>query len=66
MNLRDHRIPVIAASASFWAWCALLSYPMISGSYAVYAISQAVGLALFLATMSLAYFSALRLDRWPA
>jgi O-antigen ligase len=59
MNLRDHRIPAIAASASFWAWCALLSYPMISGSYAVYAISQTVGLALFLATVSLACFSRL-------
>jgi O-antigen ligase len=59
MNLRDHRIPAIAASASFWAWCALLSYPMISGSYPVYAISQTIGLALFLATMSLACFSRL-------
>jgi len=59
MKLRDHRIPAIAASASFWAWCALLSYPMISGSYPVYAISQAVGLALFLATVSLACFSRL-------
>jgi O-antigen ligase len=53
MNLRDHRIPPIAASVSFWAWCALLSYPLIGDSFA---ICQTVGLTLFLATMSLAYF----------
>src|ERR1700730_17180938 len=53
MNLHDHRIPAIAASVSFWAWCALLSYPLIGDSFA---ICQTVGLTLFLATMSLAYF----------
>jgi hypothetical protein len=57
MNLRDHRIPVIAASVAFWAWCALLSYPMIADSNLIYAICQAVGLTLFLATMSLTYFA---------
>ena len=30
MNLRDRRIPAIAVSVSFWIWCGLLSYPMIS------------------------------------
>jgi O-antigen ligase len=54
--LREDRIPVMAASASFWAWCALLSYPMIAGSYPVYAASQATGLLMFLATMSVWYF----------
>jgi hypothetical protein len=57
MNLRDHRIPVIAASVSFWAWCALLSYPMIADGNLIYAICQAIGLTLFLATMSLTYFA---------
>ena len=54
MNLRDHRIPAIAASAAFWAWCALLSYPMIGDSYTT---CQAIGLTLFLAIMSLTYFA---------
>jgi O-antigen ligase len=57
MTLRDHRIPVIAASVAFWAWCALLSYPMIGDSYALYASCQAIGLVLFIATMCLAYFA---------
>jgi O-antigen ligase len=59
MNSRASRIPAIAASLSFWAWCALLSYPMITGSYPVYALSQTLGLALFLATISLVYFDRL-------
>jgi O-antigen ligase len=53
MNSLDHRIRVIAASVAFWAWCALLSYPMIGNSFA---ICQAIGLTLFLATISLTYF----------
>jgi hypothetical protein len=53
MNSLDHRIRVIAASVAFCAWCALLSYPMIGNSFA---ICQAIGLTLFLATMSLTYF----------
>lgn len=69
MNLRDRRIPAIAASVSFWAWCALLSYPMISSNADLAEIShtyttdrtavicQAAGLLLFLTTMCLAYFS---------
>jgi hypothetical protein len=69
MNLREQRIPTIAASVSFWAWCGLLSYPMITLSNdlaeAVHtfttdrtaAICQAVGLLLFLTTMSLGYFA---------
>jgi O-antigen ligase len=57
VNLPPARIPVIAVSVAFWAWCALLSYPMISGSYPIYASCQAIGLTLFIATMSLAYFA---------
>ena len=57
MTLRDHRVPVIAASIALWAWCALLSYPMIIDSHPIYMTCQAIGLALFIATMSLAYFT---------
>jgi O-antigen ligase len=59
MSLPPARIPVFAASAAFWAWCALLSYPMIADSYPIYASSQAIGLVLFLATIGLVYFDRL-------
>lgn len=57
MTLRDHRMSVIAASVAFWAWCALLSYPMIADSHPIYVTCQAIGLALFIAIMSLAHFA---------
>ncbi len=66
MTSRDDRIPVIAASVSFWAWCALVSYPMIGDSFA---ICQAIGLSLFLATMSLTHsarFSSIVASMTPA
>jgi O-antigen ligase len=55
MTFRDDRIGVVAASAAFAAWCALLSYPMISESVALFAACQAIGLGLFIVTMALAY-----------
>ncbi|MFB9263569.1 O-antigen ligase family protein [Bradyrhizobium erythrophlei] len=66
MTLHDHRISIIAASVSFWAWCALLSYPMIGDSFA---ICQAIGLAFFLVTMTLTYsarFSSIVTSMTPA
>lgn len=67
MNLPGHRIRPLAASAAFWAWCALVSYPMIvanvnlAEAVAEFTISpaaimyQVIGLSLFLATMCIAY-----------
>jgi hypothetical protein len=72
MSSRDRHIPALAASISFWVWCALLSYPMISSNadlgevYHVYTVDrtaiicQAMGLMLFLTTMSVAYFPRIR------
>jgi O-antigen ligase len=69
MNLRDRRIPTIAALVSFWAWCGLLCFPMIgmsqdfADSPSAFAsggpvlIGQIAGLALFLTTMGLIHFS---------
>ena len=28
-GLHDHRVRTVAVFVSFWAWCALLSFPMI-------------------------------------
>lgn len=57
MTSRNDRMPVVAASAAFAIWCALLSYPMISDSTALFVTCQAIGLGLFIVTMSLAYSS---------
>jgi O-antigen ligase len=69
MNLRNHRFPAIAVLVSFWAWCALVSYPMISSNAdlaelqhtyttdRIAVVGQATGLLMFLATISLTYFS---------
>lgn len=67
---RDRKTQVIAASAGFWVWCALLSYPMIGSNADLigarldsYTLDrnalffQAAGLLLFLALMFLAEFS---------
>lgn len=62
-NSRFSSLPALAASLAFWAWCALLSYPMISErvdladpehayvSSPTIVICQALGLILFMATM---------------
>lgn len=73
MNLRHRRaLPGIAVSIAFWAWCALVSYPMINDSYDLAElvhefassrtalIGQASGLLMFLATVCIAYPSRLR------
>jgi O-antigen ligase len=69
MNLRDRRISTIAASVSFWTWCGLLSYPMISenvdfgdpGETFAHSrtaiICQVAGLVLFLTTICPTYFA---------
>lgn len=66
---RAHRAPTIAVLVSFWAWCGLLCFPMISisedfadiptafGSGGMVLIGQSAGLALFLLTMALTNFS---------
>jgi hypothetical protein len=60
---RISSLPALAASLAFWAWCALLSYPMIADrvdladpehayvSSATTVICQALGLVLFMAIM---------------
>lgn len=72
MNLRGQPIPAIAVSVAFWAWCALISYPMIHDSYDLAelvhefassrtaAIGQAAGLCMFLTTVCIAYPARLR------
>ena len=69
MNRHDRPIRVIAISAAFWAWCALVSFPMIvenvdlahlahafiSTSTTV-VVCQAVGLALFVAIVGVCCF----------
>lgn len=69
MNRYDRPIRVMAISAAFWAWCGLVSFPMIvenvdlanlahafiSTSTTV-VICQAVGLALFVATVAVCCF----------
>lgn len=57
MSFRLARVPVIATSAAFVAWCALVSYPMVVDSYALYAACQAIGLTLFTATATLTCFN---------
>lgn len=61
------RSPGFAASVAFWAWCALLSYPLIGENVnfaeaeAAFTINatqimyQVIGLAVFLSTMCLAF-----------
>jgi hypothetical protein len=68
VDLPDDRIRTMAASASFWAWCALLSFPMIGttqdlveivhvyGSSGTVFLCQIAGLALFLLIMGLTHF----------
>jgi len=65
----SRHLPATAASASFWVWCALLTYPMInwevdfgevSHAYTTDStaiICQATGLLLFMGTTALACFS---------
>jgi hypothetical protein len=72
MNLRRQTIPAVAVSVAFWAWCALISYPMINESYDLAelvheftssrtaAIGQATGLSMFVTTMCIAYPARLR------
>ena len=67
MNRSSARSTGIAASVAFWAWCALLSYPLIgenvnfaeaAAAYTTSAtqiIYQVIGLALFLSTMCIAF-----------
>src|SRR5690242_14079592 len=69
MTRYDRPIRVIAISAAFWAWCGLVSFPMIvenvdlanlahafiSTSTTV-VICQAVGLALLVATVAICCF----------
>ena len=60
VNFVDHRIHVIALLVSFWTWCGLLTFPMISSnqdlsevvhvfsSSGAVLMAQAAGLAFFL------------------
>lgn len=71
MNVRDRRIPRIAVSVSFWAWCGLLCFPMIGVSQdlaempdtftsgGTVLIGQIAGLGLFLLTMTVTHHSRL-------
>lgn len=68
-GLHDHRVRVLALSVAFWAWCALLSFPMIgldvdlaevSLTFTLSAtalLTQTSGLVLFLAATFFAYAS---------
>jgi hypothetical protein len=63
MNPRTSSLPALAASVAFWAWCALLSFPMITErvdladpahgfiSSPTILLCQAAGLLIFLVTM---------------
>jgi len=70
MGPSDNHFTAITASLAFWAWCALLSYPLIASnadlagaltnSYAVdrtALVCQAVGLLLFITTIPLTCYS---------
>lgn len=69
MNRSFARSSGMAASVAFWAWCALLSYPLIGENVnfaeaaAAYTTSatqivyQVIGLAAFLSTMCMAFHS---------
>jgi O-antigen ligase len=72
MNLSRSRIPTIAASVAFWAWCAFLTYPMIGENIDLTAaiayafadsrttfVYQAIGLIVFVSTMCAAYWARL-------
>lgn len=71
MSGNQPRTAALAASAAFWAWCALVSYPMINESHdlaelarsfttsRLSAICQAIGLALFLTAIGAFYFARL-------
>jgi hypothetical protein len=65
LNSPGRRLDVMAASAAFWAWCGLLSFPMIGVNIdlteiynpvsRLFLVSQVVGLTLFLITMCLTH-----------
>jgi hypothetical protein len=69
MSRSSARSSGIAASVAFWAWCALLSYPLIGENVnfaeaaaafttsATQIIYQVIGLAVFLSTMCVAFHS---------
>jgi O-antigen ligase len=69
MNLRARPISTVAVLVSFWAWCALVCFPMIGSSGdlteapsafasgGTVLMGQIAGLALFLVTIGLARFS---------